>query len=218
MLKFGAGFLVGFATLFVLILFFGDYNEPSAPAVEMAQAAPVPTNTPTTEPPPTFAPTETPLPTFTPVPTVTPTPLPTNTPVPVLLNQDLTLDGIRWRAVSVEEIGNVLHSDSEWQEDATTGGKFVRVTFNVESHRTEPDSGYSSPDLVDGQGRRFRAYEERFYYIPNEQSCFAETFNPNLPRVCVEIYAVAADSTGTYRAIVNNFDWIEPLEATIELR
>lgn len=44
MLKFISGFVVGFATLFVLMLIFGDYEE--APTVETVAAAPVPTPLP----------------------------------------------------------------------------------------------------------------------------------------------------------------------------
>jgi hypothetical protein len=82
MLKFGGGFLTGFvagvATLFVLMLAFGDYDEPAT--VETVAAAPaVATDTP--QPPPTDAPTptQTPLPTLTPVPMATS--MPTVTPV-----------------------------------------------------------------------------------------------------------------------------------------
>lgn len=225
MLKFGGGFILGFiagfAALFVLTIAFGDYeDEPVTTQVQTISVAPAITPTPlptdTVADMPTA--TATPQPTFTPVPTPTPTPLPTNTPIPVLMNQDLTLDGIRWRAIEVQEIGTLLEGDNEWTEDVTTTGKFVRVLINVENKRNEPDTGYEAPALVDGQGRRFRAYDERFFYIPEEQSCYIENFNPNLPRDCMEIYEVAGDSTGLYKLVVNNFESYDPLEAIIDLR
>lgn len=231
MLKFGGGFalgfVVGFMTLFALMMAFGDYGQ-SAQAQPDVVTGPSPTppiETPASDtvtvsasdPLPTLPPTPTPAPTFTPVPTETPSPVPTATPVPVALHQDLTLDGIRWTAIDVQEVGNTLQGD-EWTDDATTEGKFVRVTLNVENRRTEPDGGYEAPDLIDGQGRRFRPFEERFYYLPDAESCTLETFNPNLTRTCTEIYAVAADSTGMYKLVVNNFEFIDALEAIIELR
>ena len=221
------GYVFGFGTLLVLFLMFGNYEQ-SAQAEPAIVAGPSPTATiaPTDVPPdaPTVAAIVEPLPTSTEFPTPTPIPVATATPIPAailppaVMNQDLVIDGILWRAIAVQEIGNLLQSDNDWADDATTDGKFVQVTMRVENRRNVPESGYEAPDIMDAQGRRFRAYEERFYYLPDGESCSLETFNPNLTRTCTEIYAVAADSAGAYKIIVNNFNFIDPTEAIIELR
>lgn len=154
------------------------------------------------------------------LPTSSPTiaPAPTWTPVPPGMNTDLIIDNIRWRAIGLEEIGNQLAAISDYDSDATTSGKFVRVFLEVENRRNEPTRDYEPPDLVDGQSRRFAPYNDRFGYIPLDKSCYAETFNPNLTRQCIEIYEVAADSGALYKIIVNNFESFDPIEAIIEMR
>lgn len=148
----------------------------------------------------------------------TPTPDATWTPVPARMNTDVIVDDILWFASSVQEVGQELVDPDGYQENATTGGKFVRVTMRVENRRNAPTTSYDAPDLVDIQGRRFRAYDRRFYYLPSEESCSSEVFNPSIMRTCTEIYEVAADSAGHYTLIVNNFESYDAIEALIEMR
>lgn len=54
------------------------------------------------------------------------------------MNEDLMVDLIQWRAVGVEELGNFLKSNREFQADATTPGKFVRVTMEVKNCKKQP--------------------------------------------------------------------------------
>lgn len=219
-------YLAGFTTLLVLMLAFGDYGEEPTEANSaqpVAQAA-GPTAAATATAPPAD-PTQTPIPTQTPTATPmppSPTPLPTwtppvsPTPAPPGMHADLLVEDVRWRATGVEELGNALTSDNQFVDDASTAGKFVRVIFEVESRLSEP-ADYEKPGLMDSQGRRYDVYSESIFYLPEETNCYHKQFNPGITQQCTDIFEVAADAGG-YKLIANNFDWLEPVEAVIELR
>lgn len=200
-------------------------NQPAVIPNQPAESAP--TNTPVpalvTEgasgdsATPTISPTNTPVPpTNTPFPTVTPLPQATWTSVAPGMNTDLIVDGIRWRAVGVEEVGSTLISQNQFAEDVTTTGKFVRVIMEVESRKSEPIF-YESPELMDSQGRRYNPFGETPLYISDDTDCHFEQFNPGVTRRCSDFFEVAADAGG-YKLVVNNFEWPDAEEAIIELR
>lgn len=203
-----------------------------APSVAIATSAPdqlasediAPSETPTEQvaavviDPPVSESTTTPMPTpIPPSPTPQPTAAPqaTWTPAPPGMNTDLIIDDIRWRAIGVEELGNTLPGD-DFTDPATTNGKFVRVTMEIESRRGEPED-YEEPGLMDAQGRTYEAFDDRFFYLDEDVDCYSRTFNPNLTQRCADIFEVAADAGG-YKLVVNNFEWPDAEEAIIELR
>lgn len=214
------GFVVGIITAFALVFAFGDYED--TPPEVVIGPSPTPTEQPTATatleavsiaaPAVTVAPTVTP----TPLPTLTLAPVATPTTAPVAMNTDIIVDGIRWRATGVEELGNLLHSDNDFVEDATTTGKFVRVFMEIESRQSEPVD-YWHPGLADGQGRRYDAFDDSVFYLTDETNCHVAQFNPGITRQCAEIFEVANDAGG-YKLIVNDFDWLDTSEAIIELR
>jgi hypothetical protein len=208
-----AAYIAGFVTLFALMLVFGDYEETPAPIAVAQEVAPTPTTVPTGTPASTQTPTQTP--TATPAPP-TPTPLPTWTPQPPSMNTDIMVDNIRWKALSVSDIGNTLTSDNQFIDDVSTAGHFVKVVIEVENRGSEPIN-YDAPDLLDLQNRRYNAYSERFFFLSESEACSLLTLNPNLARQCAEIYEVAPDASG-YQLITTNLNWLDIAESPIALR
>jgi hypothetical protein len=142
----------------------------------------------------------------------------TSTPTPVVVRiGEYAITGIlRWRVISSQDLGNTIPSDNQFVEPAKTSGRFVKVKFEVENRSGGPGS---LPDvvLVDSQGRTYQPYDRRLYFLEDSEECFSfDTLNPNLPKICAEIFEVASDATG-YKLRVSNDDFVSPIEAIIEL-
>ena len=148
---------------------------------------------------PTSTPTITPTPTNTPHPTPTPSPAPTATsmPTPILrVGMDVMVADVRWRIFAAENLGNTLTSTDSYRDPLTTSGKFIRVRLEVEN-RSSDMLTYGGIDLVDNQGREYISSSRAIWYVPNEEDCsIIENLNPNVPRVCAEIFEVAIDAAG----------------------
>lgn len=93
---FAAGFVAGFATLFALMLIFGDYEETPAvaPIVVAQESAPTPLATSTLPPTPA------------PLPTATSTPPPTATAAPLVLvpTSNMVLDALMGAGIQVQNV------------------------------------------------------------------------------------------------------------------
>lgn len=189
-------------------------NENIAPTETLTeQVAAVVIDPPVSES--TTTPTSSPIPP-SPTPLSTSTPQATWTPVPPGMNTNLIVGNIRWRAVGVEELGNSLQSDNQFQEDINTPGKYVRVTMEIENRQSEPVY-YDSPHLMDSQGRRYNSLDMSGMFVPEAHNCTIADLNPGVTVTCADVFEVAADAGG-YKLIANNFEWTEPVEGIIELR
>jgi hypothetical protein len=111
------------------------------------------------------------------------------------MNEDVMVDSIQWKVVGVEELGNFLKSNNQFQADATTLGKFVRVIMEVKNCKKQP-AIYTPPHLLDAQGRRYPSFDEGAVYVGAyglaEEMCAETSFNPDVARKCVDIFEVAA--------------------------
>lgn len=99
---FGAGFVAGFAALFLLMLIFGDYEETPTPRVVPVSAAleATPTALLATATPSQMAPTMTPAP--SPAPTLTP--LPTSDPLVLVPTLGMVLGAFEAAGIEMQEI------------------------------------------------------------------------------------------------------------------
>lgn len=186
-------------------------------------ATPLPTHITTPAPTATPTPTGTVLPTPTPSTTAvaTSTPVPTSTPTgqpPVQggIGQDVFVGDVRWRVLSAENLGSTLTSATPLINDITTPGKFIRVRLEVENLSSGLLS-YGGVNLIDSQGRSFIASSRVYLFVPDNEECvIIVNLNPNVPRICTEIFEVAANSTGLH-AKVGDLEIIDDEEALIDL-
>lgn len=197
-----------------------DPRTPIVPVVAqpIATAQPAVTATPV---PALVVVAPTPLP--TPLPPVVPTALstPTSAPVPVAnqnpgIGADVITGDLKWRVISVDDLGNRLVSDNEFIDDATTGGRFIRVVVEIDNRGTNPAS-YWTPEMLDSQERTFNEYSEQYFFVPDEQQCLLLTVNPGLSKQCTHIYEVSGDAQGL-KIKVTDFGFLFGNEAIIELR
>ncbi|MCC6165675.1 MAG: zinc ribbon domain-containing protein [Caldilineaceae bacterium] len=139
----------------------------------------------------------------------------TMTPLPII-GGDVMVVNVRWHIFSAENLGNVLTSDNSFIDPLTTPGKFIRVRFEVEN-RSNDMLTYGGFDLIDSQGREYISSSSAYWMIPDPEDCsFIVNLNPNVPKVCTEIYEVAADATGL-KAKVGDLELFGSAESLVEL-
>lgn len=184
----------------VAMLVFGalapkEQRQASQPAttVALANDTPLPPADTTTEDP---VPTEAPADTPTPEPTSTPVP-PTETPAPeaFTIGQDVIVGDVRWKILEAKELGQELKSDNQFIEAKTTTGKFILVRLEVENRKTEAAT-YAGINAIDDKNRTFEVYNEKFGFVDEKEACIFEQLNPNLTKVCSEIFELPADAKG----------------------
>lgn len=127
-------------------------------------------------------------------PTETPTPEPTPT-LPPTVGQDVNVGEIRWKFLEATDIGQELKSDNQFVESKTTGGKFVKIRFEIENLGTEAVS-FTGIEILDSKGRTFKPYQDRLFFIEDSEQCILLQLNPNLTKTCAEIFELPADATG----------------------
>ena len=154
--------------------------------------------------------------------TTTSVPPPTATSAPTAngdlfrIGDNVVVGDIRWRVITVDDLGNRIASDNEFIDDAVTGGRFIRVLVEVDNRGSEPAS-YWEPEMLDERDRTFSRYSGASFAIPDEQDCIFLVVNPGLSKQCVHIYEVAADAQGL-RLKVTDFALFLAEEALIDLR
>jgi hypothetical protein len=195
---------------------------PQGTVIPTATPLPTRTTTPaaTTTPTPTGTVLATQTPSATSVATSTPTPTRTPTSQPTAqqgaIGQDIFVGDVRWKILSAENRGSILTSDNQFIDDLTTPGKFIRVRLEVENLSNDLLT-YGGIELIDSQGRSFVADSDAHAFIPDNEDCsIIENLNPNVPRVCIEIFDVAANSAGL-RAQVGDLELTGDAEALIDL-
>lgn len=148
-------------------------------------------------------------------PTETPIP-PTETSVPLRqVGEDVVLGKLRWKVLMVSDEGQTLASDNQFIDDATTGGRFVRVAFELEDLDTDRMS-FLGVDLVDAQGRTFGSFDNGFMYVEDARRCIMEVLQPNIPKTCEIIFEVPANATGLRLKITDNALFL-PTEDYVDL-
>jgi hypothetical protein len=111
------------------------------------------------------------------------------------IGQDVTVDEMRWKIVSAEDLGNTLESDNQFVTERTSSGRWVRVRFEMENLSKDMLS-FAGLDLVDAQGRTLKPSSDAIQFIAPEESCILENLNPNVAKTCTVIYEVPANATG----------------------
>ena len=176
----------------------------------------IPTRAPTPTPTITLTPSVTPIPSDTPIPTNTP--LPTDAPVPTpppAVGVDVLVGEVRWKIISVENLGNTVKSSNTFIEDLTTSGMFIKIHLEVEN-RSKDMLTYAGLDLVDSQGREYTSSSDAIMLIDNNETCVFENLNPNIVKVCTHIYEVPIDATGL-KAKTGDLEIFGAEEAVIDL-
>jgi len=90
--------------------------------------------------------------------------------------------------------------------DLYTNGKFIKVVFQINNITTETITGgriwssklpWNSGKIIDNQNREYEKNDNTMF-IPNlgESECNLSELKPNLPKQCIKIYEVSADSEG----------------------
>lgn len=123
---------------------------------------------------------------------------PTAAPAPVALpivGQDVTVDEVRWKILSAEDLGNKITDDNEFTKDLTTSGKFIKIRFEIENRSKEMLS-FVGLDLLDSQGRKYTRSSDVFGVIESDELCMLENLNPNITKTCTHIFEVPNDATG----------------------
>ena len=112
---------------------------------------------------------------------------------------EVTSGDVKFKLVEAEDLGKVLKCPKREEfslcEDKATEGKFIKVTVEAENVGKEPKSFWGLGRLIDDKGREYDNIPA-FGWIPEESNCGGELKPGFSPKLCTEIYEVAADSTG----------------------
>lgn len=132
------------------------------------------------------------------------------------IGQNVIVDQVRWRVLSAEQIGNVLHSDNQFIDDLTTTGTFIRIRVEIENLSNDMLT-FGGFDLVDSRNREFTDASDAYSFIDDREECWGiENLNPNVPKVCTHIFAVAANATGL-KAKLGDLKLLGSQEALVDL-
>lgn len=126
-------------------------------------------------------------------------PSPPNSPSETVaaIGDTIVFGDSEWVVLSAEDLGSTLSSGNRFVENATTPGKFVRVTFRVTNKQTQEERILQVPEIRDAQGRTFRNFDRASMYLADGQSTMImEALPASMPKEFTEIYEVPADATG----------------------
>ena len=111
------------------------------------------------------------------------------------VGEDVQVDEVRWKILEASDLGKTLKAKDQFTKDKTTSGRFVQVRFELENLSKDMLS-FAGLDLLDAQGRTFKASSDAFQFIPTEEACVLENLNPNVAKSCTAIYEVPANAAG----------------------
>ena len=110
------------------------------------------------------------------------------------VGQDVIVGNVRWTILEAQDLGNTMPGIDEFTDPRTTNGRFIRIRLEVENRGSEALS-LTDIDLVDAQGRTFQNETGVYGYVPDQEVCFLEQLNPNLPRTCTFLFQVPPDAS-----------------------
>lgn len=139
-----------------------------------------------------------------------PTPTPAaETPLSAYtIGDNVTVGEVRWIILSAVDEGQTITSNSQFVDDLTTPGKFIRLTFEMENLSKDMIT-YGGIELVDNQDRTFKPSTDAYGHIADNIRCqFIENLNPNLPKQCQLIFEVPTSAEGLHVKVgdLNMFD------------
>lgn len=130
--------------------------------------------------------------TLSPTPTVVIEPSPT---LPFTVGDIVPVNGVTWKVLKAENLGNKLSKDDKFTKPLTTSGKFILVTLEIENNDVVART-YYGVDMVDKQGRTFTSSFEAINFVDNQHLCTLDSINPGIRKTCTAIYELPQDSTG----------------------
>lgn len=131
------------------------------------------------------------------------------------INENQTLDNIRWKVVSARNLGTVLKSTNSLIKPKTTPGKFVFVEFEIENMSKNPQTFLERP-LYDAKGRKYESISDALFYFDKKTVFILERVNPNIPHRFVHVYETAKDASG-FSIGISNLRLIGKKTGVIEL-
>lgn len=100
-----------------------------------------------------------------------------------------------WKILAFYDLGRSAKSNNMFQKDASTGGRFVEVAFEITSSLREPDRIFRQPRLRDERGRFFEHVDSQAFYVPEgKQTLTGTSLPPGVTKEFWAVYEVAADS------------------------
>ena len=111
---------------------------------------------------------------------------------------DTQLGDVRFLLLSAEDLGNIIKSTSQYEQDLKTTEKFIRVAVGAQNKGKSDLKGYSWDigSIVDSEGRNFVSINDRFYYrLPKPDLCGAILKPEFEPLPCLRYYEVSKIST-----------------------
>ena len=116
------------------------------------------------------------------------------------IGQDVTVGKGRWKVLSARDRGSVLRgTESQYptiNNDKTTTGRFIEVSFELENMGTITETWVSPPTVVDDKGREFKPADGVWEWIPSEKQFLLTSVHPGVPMQFIEIYEVSKDASG----------------------
>lgn len=111
------------------------------------------------------------------------------------LGQNVKVGEIRWKITGAKNLGQTLKSDNQFIKEKSTSGRFVQVTFEIENQSKDLKT-FAGLDVVDKQGRVYKASSDALAFIQEDTRCILENINPNIVKSCLVIYEMPQDATG----------------------
>lgn len=136
-------------------------------------------------------------------------------PVSYGVNQDVRVSDVRWKVLEAADLGATLTGGRGSEGEKTTAGCWVRVRFEFENLSSDMQS-FSGLNVIDSQGREFTASSDVFSFVPEEEWCSFENVNPNVPKICTNLFEVPANATGL-KLVVTDLEMFGAEEAEVDL-
>ncbi|OGZ69597.1 MAG: hypothetical protein A3D44_03415 [Candidatus Staskawiczbacteria bacterium RIFCSPHIGHO2_02_FULL_42_22] len=114
---------------------------------------------------------------------------------------EATLGDVKFIFEDARDLGNVLRSNTNYQEDLTTTERFIKVTIGAQNKgKLNVQRGlWNMGNIVDSDGRNFVSISDYAYaysYLTEQSQC-QELLKPEFePTPCIKIYEVSKVSTG----------------------
>lgn len=131
-----------------------------------------------------------------------------------VIGEDVIVGAVRWRVLEAQRLGNRLDSDNQFIDPLVTNEQFILVRVEVEN-RDNDSRTFFEGDIADDQGRTFKSVSASSF-IENSEWCLLEQLNPNIAKICTNIYEVSQDASG-FRLVVGDLAFFGD-EAEIDLQ
>lgn len=135
------------------------------------------------------------------------------------VKDDVRVGDVRWKVTEVKNYGNTLKGSESriptFSKSRTTGGKFVKITVEVENLGNEMKSA-STLNIVDDKDREFIPSTNVFEWLPEDNMFILSNLNPNVPKTFSAIYEIPADASGL-KLKVGDLELLKNNSAKIDL-